>query len=224
MGTFNSGGFDEFDELEDEEPFGQEFNRDDVVFSKADIDDDEDSLQETVPDVDIDSILNYDEERRKSDHFEKDFVSDEEGKEQDEILQKNFRDYLVARKISGKLEGIGSDSRIPAERINDSAVKVEIRDDPGHEVKDNKKTTIVVLRNDDGEITGIEVLCSCGEKTTLSIAFGEDETVESEDVDLMEQDGIPDVGLDEKFAGLDAGEGGLTMDISGEEDGFSEAT
>lgn len=215
------------DELFDEDPFGEEFDKDDVVNSRPgtdedEYDEDEDEYDEEgyeneeLPDVDINSILNYDEERRKSDHFEKEFLTDEEDNSNDEILQKNFKDYLVARKISGKLEGIGSDARIPSERIIESGKKVEISDDPSHIVKGDKKTTIVVQRNEDGEITNIEVLCSCGEKTTIALDFGDTGAEADDDIVLMEQDKMTDFGLDDNFNNLNIGDEVFSDSFEGE--------
>ena len=184
------------DEQYDEDPFGEEFDRDDVVNSKID---DSDIDDDGLPDVDVDSILNYDEERRKKEYFENDYNSEDENRPVDEIIQKNFKDFLVARKISGKLEGIGSGSRIPSERIHDSGKKVEISDDPGHSVIGDKKTTIVVQRNETGEITNIEVLCSCGEKTTIALGFGETSAVSHDNTEILEIMVIPDVGRDQNF-------------------------
>ena len=192
---------EEFDDDLDEDPFGEEFDREDVVNTKISVEDDSDSDDE-LPDVDVDSILNYDEEKRKTDYFENQFSSENEDKADEEILQKNFRDFLVVKKITGRFEGIGSDSRIPGERIIDSGKSIELSDDPNHEVKSDKKTTIAVHRNENGDISFIEVICSCGEKTTIALDFGENDATGDVDTDIVESEGVPDVGLDENFNDL----------------------
>lgn len=192
---------EEYEDDIEEDPFGDEFDREDVVNTKISVEDDSDS-DDQLPDVDVDSILNYDEEKRKTDYFENQFSSENEDKANEDILQNNFRDFLVVKKITGRFEGIGSDSRIPSERIVDSGKKIEISDDPNHEVKSDKKTTIAVHRNENGDISFIEVICSCGEKTTIELEFGDSDTSGDVNTDIIENDGVPDFGLDENFNDL----------------------
>jgi hypothetical protein len=192
---------EEYENNTDGDPFGEEFDKDDVVNTKIFVGDDSDPDNQ-LPDVDVDSILNYDEEKRKTDYFKNQFFSENEDIADDVILQKNFRDFLVVKKITGRFEGIGSDSRIPSERIVDSGKKIEISDDPNHEVKSEKKTTVAVHRDEAGEISFIEVICSCGEKTTIALDFGEDNAFGDEDTDLIESEGVPDIGLNENFIDL----------------------
>jgi hypothetical protein len=192
---------EEFDDDSEGYPFIEEFDREDVVNTKIDVENNSDTFEQ-FPDVDVDSILNYDEAKRKEDHFEKEFYSENEEKHVDEILQKNFRDFLVVKKISGRFEGIGSDTRIPGERIVDTGKKIEISDDPNHEVKSDKKTTVAVHRNENGDVSFIEVICSCGEKTTIELEFGESDTTGDEDTEIIESEGVPYIGLDENFNDL----------------------
>lgn len=182
----------------------------------------EDAFDETMgSSLDVDSLMNYDEDKRKDKYFEyHEGVSSEPDSEQ-LILQKNFKDFLIARKISGNLSGVGEKAVIREERIRNMDSKVEIKD----EFDEHEQTNVVLHKNPNGDITMIEVFCKCGEKTLIKFDFEEQdndeenasyiyETPKSDEYEFQARDEIEQEGPEEE----DSGNVDLSDDINIEDD------
>jgi hypothetical protein len=105
-----------------------------------------------------------------------------------EFLQDNFKDYLLAKKITGNNHTRFSDKIIDKEIIEDSHKSVEITDF-AHSHNISNKTSILINRDDNMEIESIEIICKCGERT--AIRFDEVEnfaTTKIEDLDTSIED------------------------------------
>lgn len=154
------------------------YNEDEVKEKKFALDFNKDN----VKDVDLDSLDNYNEEevREKNFHFE---YEADDFTEEEERLQDGFKDFLVARKISGREHGFADANRIPVDKLVQKGEIVEINDDP--RIEDEAKhnaSTVVVHRNEDGEIVYLDVICSCGRNTLIKLDF--DNQIAKDDVEL----------------------------------------
>ena len=89
-----------------------------------------------------------------------------------EFLQENFKDYLLAKKITGNNQMKFGDKIIAQEIIEDANKSIEIADLTQFDI--SKKTSILINRDDEMEIESIEVLCKCGEKTVIKFDAVED--------------------------------------------------
>lgn len=84
-----------------------------------------------------------------------------------QFLQENFKDYLLAKKISGKSDTKFGQKILPKEKINENNEKIEISDFYSQRSTLQQKTSLIINRNEDSEIESIEVFCKCGEKTII---------------------------------------------------------
>ena len=174
---------DNDDSFNDEESFA--IPQDDDNYKDLDVDaldnyDDEEIRKQKFADFsaqdnedpDPDSIINYDEEKRKSDSFQPSFLSNNDNLSNEEILEKYFKDYLVLRKISGNFTKYPHSSRIPSNILSDSTSQVEINDDPElHDAQTKHNSSVVVYKNEEGDIEYIEIMCTCGNKTIIKMKY-----------------------------------------------------
>ncbi|MCX6155812.1 MAG: hypothetical protein NT007_16830 [Candidatus Kapabacteria bacterium] len=178
-------------------PFAEVFNRDDVINTPEDkwrtaivkqflskgkmTKESELRLKlNLVKDIDIDilidSVVKFSEENWKTRKFETQNVFDEsEDIPDEERLGKFFKDYLVAPKISGTLSGIPDTHFIPSEKTVETGKRVEISDHHDKEDIDRLSATVVINRQDSGQIDSIEVICTCGERTMINFDLVETE-------------------------------------------------
>lgn len=154
-------------------PFEEEFNSDDVV-NKNDEDDNNysDSKNENESDFDLDNLLNYDEEDRKSDSFESLYEDSYFTRSETERLSSNFKDFLELPRIAQGKPSKTKGNHIPSENLIIRKDKIEITDE---NLGNDKRSTVLINRNEVGEIVGIEVLCTCGEKTIIKLEYEDDD-------------------------------------------------
>ncbi|MDR0927277.1 MAG: hypothetical protein LBO69_05870 [Ignavibacteria bacterium] len=91
-----------------------------------------------------------------------------------DFLQENFKDYLLAKKISGNNQVKFADKVVASENIKLDDEKVEITDLERNVDTTLHKTSVLINRNEDMEIDSIEVLCQCGERTVIKFDEVED--------------------------------------------------
>lgn len=160
-------------------PFEEEFDSEDVInrdelqssISKKDLD----KQRRTDPEFntkgytqkDIDQLVNYDQERRKQLAF-KSKMSDEIDLDVDENtqLENEFKDFLVYPRISGNSKLRGDKTLIPSSNVVKSDKIVEIVDAPKTKSK-HSPATILVNRDEVGDIDNIEIVCTCGDRILL---------------------------------------------------------
>lgn len=169
---------DEFD-FDDENPFGEEFELDDVInkgelnssISKKGLE----SSRRTDPEFstkgysqsDIDQLVNYDQERRKEISFKKQLNEEIDlSEDNNEVLENSFKDFLVYPRISGKSQMRGDKTLIPNSHVVKSTKVVEIVDAPKTKKKHNP-ATILVNRDEVGDIDNVEIVCECGDRILL---------------------------------------------------------
>lgn len=167
----------------EQSPFSEEFDKKMVVNKEQ-----PGTPKKEISDEELIEILSMSEDERKKAGFKKIIKGDPEDFEQptDEILKKRFRDYIQLEAITGKDEDIPHTDRIPANKIKDSGYTLEILDDPAAN-DEEQHSSVFVHKNDKDEIELIEVVCSCGKKTFISVQTQGEE----------KQDEYPDVGMHE---------------------------
>jgi hypothetical protein len=90
---------------------------------------------------------------------------------EDDKKQLAFKDYVEAPKLSGKLSGLAQSNIIPLDKIELGEKKVYIEDEKLKENEISKPSTVVLHKNELGEVETIEVICSCGRTTAISLIF-----------------------------------------------------
>ena len=166
---------------ENESPFTEEFDKDEVV-NKPDAE----KKSSIMTDEELIEALTLTEDLRKDKSFSNLIKGDPDEYEMltEDVLKKKFKDYLQIKNISGTNSEIPHSSRIPAEKVRYSGVTMEILDDPTL-TDEQKHSTVYVHKNENDEIEIIEVVCSCGKKTFISLKT----TEEGQDSEY------PDVGV-----------------------------
>lgn len=168
------------DEIDfDQDPFGEEFELEDVV-NKGELNSDisKKGLKDQVrkdPEFntrnysqeDIDQLVNYDQERRKTLNFKSNIGEEIEIDENEEVdIDNTFKDYIVYPRISGNSHLKGDKTLIPESQLRKSSKLVEIVDAPKTKKK-HSPATVIVNRDDKGDIDNIEVVCECGDRMLL---------------------------------------------------------
>lgn len=162
----------------DQDPFGEEFELDDVI-NKSELNSDvsKKGLESAVrkdPEFDtksfsqddIDQLVNYDQERRKKLSFESKLNEEIQFDPNDKKdLENTFKDYIVYPRISGNSNLKGGETIIRESQLKRTSRTVEIVDAP--KVKEHSPATVVVNRDDRGDIDNIEVVCECGDRILL---------------------------------------------------------
>ena len=193
----------------------EEFDINDVVNRHGDIDqditadDDEqpksgETLGEKIDirslvskkDIESEDIINYNDETRKKKDFQLEYNQTKDILDNEKRLQDNFKDYLLARKISGKKSFSQYKSRIPAELLSDLGDTVQIEDDPifvEHSIEDS--STVIINRDDNDEVVSIDVICSCGRKTTIEFDYLNSSKL---DVEKEKKDSLHDYEIENK--------------------------
>lgn len=96
---------------------------------------------------------------------------------EEEFRQKNFKDFLEL-KYETKLPTAYSDSSlIPSEFLQPTNEKVQIHDDPSKSTGNNKhRATVLIKKDKDENIKGIQVICICGERINISFDYDSNDT------------------------------------------------
>ncbi len=204
------------DNIESLDLFDEEFDKDDVV-NRSDDDDDGgfdfddkeeddgiskhrtgDTLRQridvrkliTEKDLEPEDFINYDDEIRKGKDFRLEYKQNKDVLDHKKRLQENFKDFLLARRISGKKSLSQYKSRLPADILIDSGSTVQIEDEPDlsdHEKDDSAK--VIINRDEYDQITNIIVHCSCGKKTKIEFDY---DTFSKQDIEEEKTESILD--------------------------------
>jgi len=122
-------------------------------------------------------FLKEDWEEAKKKAFEPAFIPKEQDTDQpedrQEVLIRNFRDFLVLPRISGARPIKGSRNIINKEQVQEES-RVEISNKPPFEDLSSGESSVIVNRNLDGEIESLEVYCKDGEKIVIRFDFGDE--------------------------------------------------
>ena len=160
-------------------PFEEEFDSNDVInkdelgssISKKDLEKqrriDPEFNTKGYSQKDIDQLVNYDQERRKQLSFKKKLNDDIDLEDENNTqLENDFKDFLVYPRISGNSKLRGDKTLIPSSNVVKSDKLVEIVDAPKSKSK-HSPATILVNRDEIGDIDNIEIVCQCGDRILL---------------------------------------------------------
>lgn len=96
---------------------------------------------------------------------------------EEEFRQKNFKDFLELKYETKLPKSISGSSLIPAEILSSTSEKIEIHDDPSKLTGLNKHRTTVLIKKDNNDvINGIQVICICGERINISFDYLSNDT------------------------------------------------
>ena len=99
---------------------------------------------------------------------------------EDERLVNSFADFLVLKEISGTKRIPTKSAVISSQFVNNTNNKVEVvKDDTLPNESNHNPVTVLMHRNETGEVEQIEVICSCGRKSLVALEY-EDEQQEVE--------------------------------------------
>lgn len=181
-------------------PFEEEFEPSDVVnkseidsgISEKPISDKRDTgfLKGKLSKDDIDSIINYDESRRKAKAFKNQINPDVNLADDRYNTNDKFKDFLEAPKISGRGNLKGESLLYPANQVKKTGNKVEIVDASYHQHHNKGKASVLINRDEKGNLDNIEIICSCGEQILLKFdsvdRISEDELTKIIDSEMKE--------------------------------------
>lgn len=149
-------------------------------------------------------LLNYDEEARQKRYFQLEWGVDEQTEDEEITLKKDFRDYLNLPKISGHSKGFSESNKIPAGKVAQSDLTIKLKDIPEieelegkeHKKDDNSQfgySTVILNKNHNNEIVGLDVICKCGNKIRIDFAFEDkqDEPVVAKNVSVIDPSADP---------------------------------
>ncbi len=172
-------------------PFNEEFSKDDVIgeeindnkeplltLEELELYDEQKYLNKKFKNIIEDSNIKKistlpDELKNLFDETQFQEYEDYEKLRDEEILQKNFKDFLILNKISGNFKGLSGTNRIPRNKVLESK-NIIIEDNPlliDFDEETKNKTTVVTHKNEHDEIEYIEVLCECGSKTVIKFDY-----------------------------------------------------
>lgn len=157
--------------------FEEEFDKTKVA-NKDIIKKDKNNLEEKN-ELDVDSLMNYDEELRKKNAFREEYTQD--GKDtatEEEKLRELFNDFLILPRISGA-KIVSHENRIPKEKVQLRGRNIQIDAEPSKDSDKQQNTTVLINRNDNGDIESIEVNCSCGERTLIKLDYSDTQKTEN---------------------------------------------
>jgi hypothetical protein len=125
------------------------------------------SVLKDLSEEDLDKIVHYDQERRKRKSFQSQLNEDVELSDQELILENEFKDFLIAPKITGSGNLKGKDHIYPKSKVKVTDKKVEITSAPPEKSHKHGKASVLINRDDKGDLENIEIVCDCGENILL---------------------------------------------------------
>lgn len=134
---------------------------------------------ENLTDKDIERLVNYNEEKRKTESFGYNFTQNVSGGDYSPNDYENkFKDYLKAPKISGSSKLRGNSLIIDSDKVIESGKTVEIADNPIKHKGEHENSSVIINRDEKGEIENIQIVCKCGEKLLLKFDYTENDLSE----------------------------------------------
>lgn len=100
---------------------------------------------------------------------------------EEEYLQRNFRDFLELKYETRLPRSFSSSAIIPLESLKKSNEKIEIHDDPSkHTGKNKHRSTVLIKKDENAVVKGIQVICICGERINISFDYNEEESINTQ--------------------------------------------
>lgn len=121
---------------------------------------------------DLEKILKTDEGDRRQRIFNKEYIGEEDPHESNDMrLQKHYMDFLNFPLIAGTKSGIPHSNLLPSEYLQSRKKKIDIVDEPNIKHKHDKPSSVIINRDESGELESIEFYCKCGERTFLKFDY-----------------------------------------------------
>lgn len=142
----------------------------------------EDIKHSKITEEDVQNYINFDEDTRKKLRFNDPYTDHTE--EPDDKLP--FKDFIMAPRLAGSRIRPDYRNLMPSETLTDSGKRVEISDklvDPSEESV-HKHTSVIINRDEQGDVESIEVFCKCGERTLIKFDYFD----ENEETDAQKTD------------------------------------
>jgi hypothetical protein len=118
-----------------------------------------------------DSFVNLHNSSVKPDDYD---IAQYSRQAEEQRLVNEFADYLNIGEISGNKKGFRPGSVISNKHVIKSDNKIEIvKTDGLHDNHESEPMTVLLYRDEHDEIKSIEVMCSCGKKTTIKLEYVE---------------------------------------------------
>ncbi len=126
--------------------------------------------------------LNEDYEETKKSRFSPSYIPKGEDTDKEfnhqEVLIKNFKDFLVIPKITGSNPNRKSRNIYSKDEVEEKDASVEISNNVPFDDVSSSESSVIVNRGIDGEIESLEVYCKDGEKILIRFDFGDEEVVQ----------------------------------------------
>ncbi|MFP4368228.1 MAG: hypothetical protein ACLFR2_01470 [Candidatus Kapaibacterium sp.] len=83
----------------------------------------------------------------------------------------SFMDFMQLPKISGGIKRSENKHIIPGDSLKTVNKKIEITDDISEDEHGHRHSSVVINRDETGEVESIEVYCKCGERTLIQFDY-----------------------------------------------------
>jgi len=134
---------------------------------------------ENLSDKDVEKLVNYSEEKRKTDNFGYKFGHKVSGGDYSpNNFENKFEDYLKAPNISGNSKLRGNEFIIDKDKVVETGHTIEISDNSHKDKNFHVQSSVVINRDEKGEIENIQIICKCGEKILLNFDYAENDLVD----------------------------------------------
>ncbi len=104
----------------------------------------------------------------------------------EEYLRANFKDFISLPKISGSLVKSYENNLLSRTEVSNTGKTVEISDSAASTTDPSHKTSVIINRDNGGEIESIEVVCKCGERTLITFDYGSSKDYDNELTEVVD--------------------------------------
>lgn len=177
-------------------PFDEEFDSKDVInkteiatgIADKEIKDKKEPgfLKDRLTDEDLERIISYDTEKRKKISFKPQITEEIETSDEKFDVKNRFKDFFMAPKISGNGKLKGDAHIYPKGKIRELKKKVEITSSPNEKHTKHGAATVLINRDDTGDLDNIEIVCKCGE--TILLKFDILDNLEQEETKVINRE------------------------------------
>lgn len=89
----------------------------------------------------------------------------------EQYLLENFRDFMALPKVSGTFTKSIEHNLIPKDIVYKTGKTIEIADNLAVSKEDLHNTSVIINRDEAGELESLEVICKCGERTMIKFDY-----------------------------------------------------
>lgn len=127
---------------------------------------------EEANDINIDSSSKLEQKIKNPNLTEEELnIGTDPDRENEEYLQKHFKDFLSLPKIAGKFSKSIENNLIPKDVVKKTGKTIEIADDLPQSKDTKMQSSVIINRDENGELESMEVICKCGERTLIKFEY-----------------------------------------------------